>query len=106
MIIKIELRRGLLNNNLINSICNKLRNPGRLQIAAAFMAGMVITAALTYSWAGTGKLSTGENIENIMPEQQNMPGFYVPVNYPEGVPDEYLMYELVYAFTEGALISG
>jgi len=103
MITKIDLRRGLLNNKLINSICNKLCNPGRPQIAAAFMAGMVITAALIYFGVGTGKLSTGEN---IMPEQQNMPGFYVPVNYPEGVPDEYLMYELVYAFTEGALISG
>jgi hypothetical protein len=106
MIIKTELRRGLLNNNLTNHICNKLCSPGRLQIAAAFMAGMVITAAVTYYWEGTGKLSTGENIENNMPEQQNMPGFYIPVNYPEIVPDEYFKYELVYAFSEGALISG
>ena len=106
MITKTELRRGLLNNNLNNSICNKLRNPGRLQIAAAFMAGMVITAALTYIGMGTGKLPTGENKENIMPEQQNIPGFYIPVNYPEVIPDGYFKYELVYAFSEGALISG
>jgi hypothetical protein len=105
MIIITGLRRGL-NQNLIYRICNNLRNPGRKQIAAAFMAGMVITAALTYFGVGTGKLLAGENNKSITPEQQNTPGNYAPKIEPDIVPDKYVNCELVYAFTEGALISG
>jgi hypothetical protein len=106
MTITGKLRKGNINKYLIYKICGNLHNPGRLQMAAAFMAGMVITAALTYFGVGTGKLLAGENDKSIMPEQQSIPGKYVPENYREIVPDKYVIYELVYAFKEGALISG
>jgi hypothetical protein len=106
MIKNADSRRGLLNIKLINRIRNCLRNPKRPQIAAAFMAGMAITAAVTYFGTDAGELPAEKNNNNMVPEQQNMPGNFTPENHPEIIPENNIIYELVYAFTEGALISG
>jgi hypothetical protein len=106
MTITGKLRKGNINKYLIYKICGNLHNPGRLQMAAAFMAGMVITAALAYFGADKDKLTGGENGKTIMPEQQNIPGYYMPEEQRDILPDDFMFYELVYAFTEGALISG
>jgi hypothetical protein len=98
-----RLRRGLINKTFIKRICNNLRNPGRKQMAAAFLAGMVLTAATAYFAAGTGL--PADNGSNVVPERDT-PGNYVPEKYPVIVPEGYFNYVLVYAFKEGALIFG
>jgi hypothetical protein len=97
-------RRGTINKNILLNICNKLRNPERRHIAAAFMAGMFITAALALFGLGTGELPAGDGGKSIKPEQQNTPGIYMPDKYPDIPPDKYFDYELVYALVNRALI--
>jgi hypothetical protein len=97
-------RRGIINKNILTNICNNLRNPERRHLAAAFMAGMFITAALALFGLGTGDLPAADDSKNIMHEQQNTPGLSVPDKYPEISPDEYMNYELVYALVNRALI--
>jgi hypothetical protein len=97
-------RRGTINKILLINICNKLRNPERRHIAAAFMAGMFITAALALFGLGTGVLPARDGGKNIVPQQHNTPGIYIPDKYPDISPDEYLDYELVYVLANGTLI--
>jgi hypothetical protein len=101
-----SLRRGTINKKTLLSICNNLRNPERRHLAAAFMAGIFITAALALFGLGTGELPAGDSGKNIMPSQQNTPGIYMPDKYPDKSPDEYLNYELVYVLVNRTLIFG
>ena len=78
-----------------------------LRMASAFIAGMVITAALTYVPIITEVLSHEPGHESAVPEPSDAPDLLKPDSGPDGSdPAKHYLYELVYAPLEEAILSG
>lgn len=74
----------------------------RWRLAAAFILGMVLTAAAAQTLVFANELI---HREAIVPAPQNTPNLYEPGFFPDKTPAEYRITELVYAFSGEALIS-
>ena len=72
-------------------------------LAAAFISGAVLTTAAVPTLAGLNERTHRENIVLI---PQDAPKLFQPGVYPGNNPAEHHLAELVYAFSEEALISG
>jgi len=80
----------------------------RLRMVTAFMAGMVITAALAYLPIIITALFSHEPArESAVPAPSDAPDFLRPGSSPDGsYPEKHINYELVYAPLEEAIFSG
>ena len=74
----------------------------RWRLAAAFISGMVLTAAAAQALVFADELT---HREAIVPVPQNTPNLYEPGTFPDKNPAQYRITELVYAFSGEALIS-
>jgi hypothetical protein len=89
-----------INERTFKKIKNRERSTNRRQIVGAFIAGMVITAALAQILVNADVFSQREIHENIVPAPQSTPDFSkpdVPYHTTPAYPVERHMNELVYA---------
>lgn len=78
------------------------------RMVTAFMAGMLLAAALAYlPIIYTALFSDGPSHESAVPSPPDVPDFLEPGSSPDGsYPEKHINYELVYAPLEEAIFSG
>ena len=86
---------------LITLIRNWEGGSSRWPLVAAFITGMVLTAAAAQTLVLANELT---HRDAIVPLPQDTPNLYEPGVYPDKNPAEYRISGLVYAFSEEAHI--
>jgi hypothetical protein len=98
---KLNMKTRQAVRGLFTLIRNRERGSSRWPMVAAFITGMVLTAATAQTLVFANELTHKE----VIPVPQNTPKLYEPGIFPDKNPPERQITELVYAFPEEAPIS-